>query len=98
MRKAAAALFATGLVGTAQDFTPTDLGAGRQTKPRGKMFGRLPAAHIGTDLGKNLEGRVGVDAVYAGQVNPRHVLERCPHVGGRGVIRDILGIEAPQLF
>ncbi len=46
---------------SAQNLPPTDLGTRRQAKPRGKMFGRLPAAHIRADLGKNVDGRIGVD-------------------------------------
>ncbi len=98
-RKGCHAKSSSGLVGnrfgrTAQDLAAADLSPGRQTKPRGKMLGRLPTAHIRTDLRKNLEGGVGIDTVNTGQINSRHALERLFHVGGWGVIRCILRIES----
>jgi len=62
------------------------------------MFGRLPSAHICADFGNNFEGRVGVNAVNAGQVNHGHTLQRFSHADGRSVVRGILDIETLQLF
>ncbi len=42
----------------AEYLTATDLGAWTQSQPRGKMFRRLPAAHVNTDLGNDL-GEIG---------------------------------------
>jgi hypothetical protein len=79
---------------TTQDFSATDLSSGRQAEPRGKMFGRLPTAHVGTDLRNNLDGCGGVDAANTCQIDPRHALECFFHIARRGS----LGIETLQLF
>jgi len=74
----------------AQDLPSADLRPGRQAKPGSKMLGRLPTAHIRPNFRKYLEDGVGIDTVYAGQVNSRHPLERLSHGGGWGIIRRIL--------
>ena len=71
MRKAEAALLATGLVALLNTLPPLTLVPGDRPSQAAKcLFGRLPTVHIRTDLGKNLEGGVGVDAVNTGQINP----------------------------
>ena len=61
------------------------------------MLGRLPAAHVGADLGNDLQRAGGVDTVDVGQIHPRHALQGLIHAGRRPVAGVVAGIKAGQL-
>lgn len=75
MRSAAAARLATGLVALLNILPPLILEPGQRPSQEVKCLTCLPAVHISANLGDDLERRVGVDAVDAGKVNPRHLLQ-----------------------
>lgn len=91
IRRTAAARLAEGLGAGTEEPTARDLVLRGQREPRSEVLRRGPARHVGPNLGDELEGRVGRDAIDLRQIDASgQVMEGRANLEARFVVTRLL--------